>query len=134
MMPFGKNSEATANVAKILSVDDSAAMRQMLILTLKSVGHDVLSAIDGVDGLAKAASGVPVDLVITDIHMPNMNGLTLVRELRRLPGYLAVPVLVLSTEASTEMKQQGRSAGATGWIAKPFDPDRLLATIDKVLS
>ena len=109
-------------------------MRQMVGLTLKSAGHEVLSAVDGVDGLAKANSGAPVDLVITDVNMPNMDGLTLVRELRRLPQYQGVPLLVLTTEASTEKKQEGRAAGATGWIVKPFDPARLLATVQKVLA
>jgi two-component system, chemotaxis family, chemotaxis protein CheY len=114
-------------------VDDSASMRQMVSLTLKSAGHDVLSAVDGVDGLAQANSGAPVDLVITDVNMPNMDGITLVRELRRLPQYQGVPMLVLTTEASSEKKQEGRAAGATGWIVKPFDPARLLATVQKVL-
>jgi two-component system, chemotaxis family, chemotaxis protein CheY len=108
-------------------------MRQMVGLTLKSAGHEVVSAADGVEGLAKASTGAPVDLVITDVNMPNMDGLTLVRELRRLPQYQGVPLLVLTTEASAEKKQEGRAAGATGWIVKPFDPERLLATIDKVL-
>jgi two-component system chemotaxis response regulator CheY len=75
-----------------------------------------------------------VDLVITDVNMPNMDGITLVRELRQLPQYQGVPLLVLTTEASAEMKQKGRAAGATGWIVKPFDPTRLLATIQKVLA
>jgi two-component system chemotaxis response regulator CheY len=109
-------------------------MRQMVGLTLKSAGHEVVSAVDGVDGLAKASSGAPVDLVITDVNMPNMDGITLVRELRRLPQYQGVPLLVLTTEASTEKKQEGRAAGATGWIVKPFDPARLLATVQKVLA
>lgn len=121
-------------MARILAVDDSASMRQMVGLTLKSAGHVVVSAIDGVDGLAKASDGDPVDLVITDVNMPNMDGLTLVRELRRLPQYRGVPLLVLTTEASAEKKQEGRAAGATGWIVKPFDPNRLLQTIEKVLA
>ena len=121
-------------MARILAVDDSASMRQMVDLTLKGAGHDVLVAADGVEALRKASEGSPVDLVITDVNMPNMDGLTLVRELRRLPQYLGVPLLVLTTESSTERKQEGRAAGATGWIVKPFDPDRLLATVDKVLS
>jgi two-component system chemotaxis response regulator CheY len=109
-------------------------MRQMVGLTLKSAGHEVVSAVDGVDGLAKAGNGAPVDLVITDVNMPNMDGITLVQELRRLPQYRGVPLLVLTTEAGAEMKQRGRAAGATGWIVKPFDPDRLLATVAKVLA
>src|SRR6478735_4714759 len=121
-------------MARILAVDDSPSMRQMVHLTLQSAGHDVVSAIDGVEGLAKANAGAPVDLVITDVNMPNMDGITLVRELRRLPQYQGVPLLVLTTEASTEKKQEGRAAGATGWIVKPFDPDRLLATVNKVLA
>ncbi|HXC58707.1 MAG TPA: response regulator [Steroidobacteraceae bacterium] len=121
-------------MARILAVDDSPSMRQMVHLTLQSAGHDVVSAIDGVDGLSKACVGAPVDLVITDVNMPNMDGLTLVKELRRLPQYRGVPLLVLTTESSAEKKQEGRAAGATGWIVKPFDPERLLATVDKVLS
>ncbi len=109
-------------------------MRQMVGLTLQSAGHEVVSAVDGVDGLAKANSGIPVDLVITDVNMPNMDGITLVRELRRLPQYRGVPLLMLTTEGSAEKKQEGRAAGATGWIVKPFDPDRLLATVQKVLA
>lgn len=107
-------------------------MRQMVGLTLQSAGHDVVSAVDGVDGLAKANAGSPVDLVITDVNMPNMDGITLVRELRRLPQYQGVPLLVLTTEASTEKKQEGRAAGATGWIVKPFKQDQLIAVIKKV--
>ena len=87
---------------------------------------------DGVDGLAKASIGSPVDLVITDVNMPNMDGMTLVRELRRLPQYQGVPVLVLTTEASSERKQEGRSAGATGWITKPFEATKLGAAIRRV--
>ena len=121
-------------MARILAVDDSASMRQMVELALRSAGHEVVSAVDGVDGLAKANTGAPMDLVITDVNMPNMDGITLVRELRRLPQYMGVPLLMLTTEASAEKKQEGRAAGATGWIVKPFDPERLLATIDKVLA
>ena len=121
-------------MARILAVDDSASMRQMVNLTLKSAGHEVVSAVDGVDALKLANTGAPVDLVITDINMPNMDGISLVRELRRLPQYRGVPLLVLTTEATADKKQEGRAAGATGWIVKPFDPDRLIATVDKVLS
>lgn len=120
-------------MARILAVDDSPSMRQMVGLTLRSAGHEVLSAVDGVDALGKASCGEPLDLVITDVNMPNMDGLTLVRELRRLPQYRGVPLLVLTTEDGPERKQEGRAAGATGWIVKPFDPERLLATVGRVL-
>jgi len=108
-------------------------MRQMVHLTLQSAGHDVVSAVDGVDGLNKASVGAPVDLVITDVNMPNMDGLTLVKELRRLPQYRGVPLLVLTTESSSEKKQEGRAAGATGWLVKPFDPNKLIEVIQKVI-
>jgi two-component system chemotaxis response regulator CheY len=120
-------------MARILAVDDSAAMRQMVGVTLESAGHQVLSASDGDEALELARHETPVDLVITDVNMPKMDGLTLVRELRQLPQYKGVPLLVLTTEASTEKKLAGKEAGATGWIVKPFNPDRLLATIAKVL-
>jgi two-component system, chemotaxis family, chemotaxis protein CheY len=120
-------------MARILAVDDSASMRQMVGLTLKSAGHEVVSASDGDEALALAKTTEPVDLVLTDVNMPNMDGITLVRELRLLPGYKGVPLLVLTTDASTERKNEGRAAGATGWIVKPFNPDRLLETISKVL-
>jgi two-component system chemotaxis response regulator CheY len=120
-------------MARILAVDDSASMRQMVELTLKSAGHDVLTASDGDEALKLASSGAPVDLVITDVNMPNMDGISLVRELRQLPQYKGVPLLVLTTEASVERKMEGKQAGATGWIVKPFNPERMLETVAKVL-
>jgi two-component system chemotaxis response regulator CheY len=120
-------------MARILAVDDSASMREMVHLTLQTAGHEVVSAVDGVDALGKVGDDTTFDLVITDVNMPNMDGLSLVRELRRKPRFRGVPLLVLTTEASSEKKQEGRAAGATGWIVKPFDPDRLLATVDKVI-
>jgi two-component system chemotaxis response regulator CheY len=122
-----------AIMARILAVDDSASMRQMVSLTLQSAGYEVLSAVDGDDALRQASSGAPVDLVITDVNMPNMDGIALVRELRLLPQYKGVPLLVLTTEASVEKKMAGKEAGATGWIVKPFNPERLLETVTKVL-
>jgi two-component system, chemotaxis family, chemotaxis protein CheY len=119
-------------MAKILAVDDSAAMRQMVGITLSSAGHEVEQAADGCEALQKAEAA-KYDLVITDINMPRMDGITLVRELRGLESYKYVPLLVLTTEATTERKQAGKAAGATGWLVKPFDPERLLATINKVL-
>lgn len=119
-------------MAKILAVDDSASMRQMVTFTLKGAGHDVLEAADGAEALALAKSN-QVDLVLTDVNMPNMDGITLIRELRALPNYRFTPILTLTTESGGDKKQEGKSAGATGWIVKPFSPDQLLATIKRVL-
>jgi len=118
---------------RILAVDDSASMRQMVGITLTGAGYQVEQAADGCEAL-EIAGKQRFDLVITDVNMPNMDGITLVRELRNLPTYKYVPLLVLTTEATTERKQQGKAAGATGWLVKPFNPDRLLATIAKVLA
>ena len=117
---------------RILTVDDSAAMRQMVEVTLTSAGYDVEQATDGREAL-KIAGSSNFDLVITDVNMPEMDGLALVRELRGMASYKHTPLLVLTTEASTERKMAGREAGATGWIVKPFNPDKLLATVAKVL-
>jgi len=119
-------------MAKILAVDDSASMRQMVSFTLKGAGHDVTEAKDGVEALALAQNN-QVDLVLTDINMPNMDGVTLIKELRNLPNYKFTPMLTLTTESGTDKKMEGKQAGATGWIVKPFSPDQLLATINKVL-
>ncbi len=116
----------------ILAVDDSASMRQMVTFTLKGAGFDVVEATDGVEalGLAKQKS---VDLVLSDVNMPNMDGISLIRELRTLPNYKFTPMLMLTTESGPDKKNQGKEAGATGWIVKPFNPDQLLSTIKRVL-
>lgn len=119
-------------MARILAVDDSASMRQMVSFTLKGAGHDVVEAVDGVDALAKA-QGQKFELVISDVNMPNMDGITLIAELRKIADFKFIPMLMLTTESTGEKKQQGKAAGATGWIVKPFNPDQLLATIAKVL-
>jgi two-component system chemotaxis response regulator CheY len=116
----------------ILSVDDSASVRQMVQLTLRGAGYDVIEAVDGADGLAKAQS-TPVDMVITDLNMPVMNGLRLIEELRKLPHYRGVPIVFLTTESDAEMKNKAKAAGATGWIIKPFQKDQLVAIAKKVL-
>ena len=116
----------------ILAVDDSASMRQMVSFTLKGAGYDVVEAADGVQALA-AAKRQSFDLVITDVNMPNMDGIALIKELRGLPTYKFTPLLMLTTESSPEKKQQGKGAGATGWIVKPFNPDQLIKTVQKVL-
>lgn len=116
----------------ILAVDDSPSMRQMVGQTLRAAGYEVIEAVDGVEALELARSRV-VDLVITDVNMPNMDGITLVAKLRALPSYRLVPLLLLTTESSPERKAQGKQAGATGWMVKPFNPDQLLATLARVL-
>jgi two-component system chemotaxis response regulator CheY len=120
-------------MARILAVDDSPSMRQMVSIALAGAGYEVEQACDGVEALAIAQKS-RFDLVITDVNMPNMDGITLVKELRGKPNYKFVPLLVLTTEATPERKQQGKQAGATGWLVKPFNPERLLATIAKVLA
>ncbi len=120
-------------MATILAVDDSASMRQMVSFTLKGAGYDVIEAVDGVDALGKAKGSSP-DAVLTDVNMPNMDGITLIQELRKLPNYKHTPMLMLTTESSGDMKAKGKTAGATGWLVKPFNPDQLLATIKKVIS
>ncbi len=116
----------------ILAVDDSASIRQMVSYTLKSAGYEVTEAVDGEDALVKAKAKT-MDLVLTDQNMPKMDGLTLVRSLRLLPGYRTAPILILTTESGDAMKSQGRAAGATGWLVKPFDPQRLLDVVKKVI-
>ncbi|MEQ6291734.1 response regulator [Vogesella sp. GCM10023246] len=117
---------------KILTVDDSASIRQMVTFTLKSAGYEVVEAADGNAGLAKAQVS-QVDLVLTDQNMPGMDGLTLIRSLRQLPSYAATPILMLTTESSDQMKAQGRAAGATGWLVKPFDPQKLIDVVRRLV-
>lgn len=116
----------------ILAVDDSASLRQMVSFTLKGAGYDVVEAEDGADGLAKA-KGKQVDLVLTDQNMPKMDGITLIKSLRALPQYKSAPILMLTTESGDAMKAQGKAAGATGWLVKPFDPAKLLEVVKKVI-
>ncbi len=119
---------------KLLIVDDSTMLRDMLSYALNEGGYnDVIEAVDGIDGLEKAKL-TTFDLVITDVNMPNMDGLTLISEIRKLPQYTNIPVLVLTTERGDEMKSKGKSAGATGWIVKPFVPDQLLKAVNIVLN
>lgn len=120
-------------MAKILAVDDSASMRQMVSFTLKGAGHEVHEASDGAEALKVANSQSGFDLVISDINMPNMDGISLIKELRALPAFKFTPILMLTTESGAEKKGEGKAAGATGWIVKPFNPDQLLATIGKVV-
>jgi len=117
---------------KILVVDDSNSIRDMVCFTLKSSGYQTVEARDGQDGLSKAKTGV-FDLVISDVNMPNMDGITLCQELRKLANFKYTPILMLTTESSGDMKTRGKAAGATGWLVKPFNPEKLLATIKRVV-
>ncbi|MCX8085762.1 MAG: response regulator [Rhodocyclaceae bacterium] len=116
----------------VLAIDDSASIRQMVGFTLKSAGYEVVDAVDGEDGLAKAKAR-QFDLILTDQNMPRIDGLTLIKTLRGLPQYATTPILMLTTESSDAMKQQGRAAGATGWLVKPFDPQKLIEVVKKVI-
>jgi len=116
----------------VLAVDDSASIRQMVSFTLKSAGYEVVEAADGMEGLDKAKTRA-FNLVLTDQNMPRMDGLTLIKSLRGMPNYKSVPILMLTTESSDAMKSQGRTAGATGWLVKPFDPNKLIEVVKKVI-
>lgn len=116
----------------ILAVDDSPSIRQMVSFTLKSSGYEVVEAVDGIDGVEKAQAG-RFDLVLTDQNMPRLDGIGLVKRLRSLPQYATTPILMLTTESSDVMKSQGRAAGATGWLVKPFDPQKLIEVVRKVI-
>ena len=116
----------------VLTVDDSASIRNMVVFTLKGAGYEVVEAVDGQEGLDKAKART-FNLVLTDQNMPRMDGLTLVRSLRALAQYKAAPILILTTESSDAMKAAGKEAGATGWLVKPFDPPKLLEVVRKVI-
>ncbi|RJF79524.1 response regulator [Azospirillum cavernae] len=116
----------------ILSVDDSASMRQMVKLTLSTAGYQVVEAADGREALAKAKAGA-FNMVLTDLNMPNMDGLSLIRELRGLPAYRGVPIVFLTTESDAGKKNEAKAAGATAWIVKPFQQDQLLGVVRKVI-
>lgn len=120
-------------MARILAVDDSVSLRKLLAHTLVEGGHQVAEAQDGVDALAVAGRTPGLNLIITNVNMPNMDGLTLVKRLRALPLYRHTPILVLTTEMDPAKKKEAKESGATGWIVKPFVPEQLLATIRKVL-
>lgn len=117
---------------KIMTVDDSASVRQMVAFTLSKAGYEVMAAADGKEALDKLATE-PADMVITDLNMPNMNGIELTRSVRNLPAFKFMPILLLTTESQAERKQEGRAAGATGWIVKPFQEEQLLAVVKKLL-
>lgn len=117
---------------KILAVDDSASVRQMVDFTLRSAGYEVIAAVDGKDALTKAGRE-KFDMIITDLNMPNLDGIGLISELRKFPGYSFTPILMLTTESQPEKKDAGRKAGATGWIVKPFSAEQLTGVLQKLL-
>lgn len=116
----------------IMIVDDSASIRKVVRLTLEQKGFDVIDAVDGVEALKKL-NGVKIHLLITDVNMPNMDGITLVKEAKKLPAYKFTPMMMLTTEASNEKKMQGRAAGAKAWLVKPFQPPMLLNAVSKLI-
>jgi two-component system chemotaxis response regulator CheY len=119
-------------VKRIMTIDDSPSLRQMVALTLEDAGYEVVEACDGRDAVAKL-SGREYHLFVTDLNMPGMDGIELTRTLRSMPEYRFVPIVLLTTESTQEKKMQGKAAGATGWIVKPFLPADLLATVKKVM-
>ena len=116
-----------------LVVDDSPTMRQMVALTLTNAGFKVVEAEDGKDAINKVAGALKMDIVVTDLNMPKMDGISLIKELRKMAAFKFTPILMLTTESAADKKQAGKDAGATGWIVKPFNPDVMLKIIVKVL-
>jgi len=117
---------------RIMTVDDSASIRQMVSFTLKEAGYEAVEAVDGQDALSKL-NGTPIHMIITDLNMPNLDGIGLIKGVRANPAYKFIPIVMLTTESQDSRKQEGKQAGATGWIVKPFKPEQLLAVIKKVL-
>lgn len=117
---------------RIMAIDDSPSLRQMVALTLETAGYEVVEASDGRDAVARL-DGREYHLFITDLNMPGMDGIELTRKLRSMPEYRFVPIVLLTTESHQEKKMAGKAAGATGWIVKPFKPEDLLATVKKVM-
>jgi len=116
----------------IMTADDSASIRQMVRFTLEQAGYTVVEAVDGEDALKKLEY-TPINMLIADLNMPKMNGIELIREVRSKPRYKFMPIIMLTTESQTSKKQEGKEAGATGWIVKPFKPEQLIAVVKKVL-
>ncbi|MGD9158930.1 MAG: response regulator [Desulfobacteraceae bacterium] len=117
---------------KIMTVDDSASMRQMISFTLSSEGYEVMDAVDGEDAIRKL-DGKEVDLTITDLNMPNLDGIGLIKRLKEKPEHKFMPILMLTTESQESRKKEGKAAGAAGWIVKPFKPEQLVAVVKKIL-
>jgi two-component system chemotaxis response regulator CheY len=118
--------------ASILTVDDSASLRMAIRIALTGAGYAVTEAVDGADGLARATA-TRFDMIVTDLNMPNMDGLSMIRALREQPAQAGIPIIFLSTESDADMKAQAKAAGATGWLVKPFQPEQLIRVAQKVL-
>lgn len=116
----------------VMIVDDSASLRQVVNMALRGAGYEVLEACDGRDALAKL-NGQRVHLVISDVNMPNMDGITLVREMKKLDSYKFTPVIMLTTEAQDDKKREGQAAGAKAWVVKPFQPQQMLNAVSKLI-
>lgn len=116
----------------IMTVDDSASIRMMVKFTLKDLGYEIIEAANGSDALSKIDKH-PISMLITDINMPEMDGISLVKKVRELPAYKFIPIIVLTTESQDDKKREGKAAGATGWIVKPFKPEQLVAVVKKVM-
>lgn len=116
----------------IMTADDSTSIRQMVSFTLKQAGYDIIEAVDGQDAVNKLSDS-RIDMLLTDLNMPNMDGFELIKAVRAMPQFKFIPIIMLTTESQAGMKQKGKAAGATGWIVKPFKPEQLLAVIKKVL-
>lgn len=116
----------------ILIVDDSSSLRQVVSITLKGAGYNVIEACDGKDALTKL-NGQKIHLIVSDVNMPNMDGITFVTEAKKLPAYKFTPIIMLTTEASEAKKQAGQAAGARAWVVKPFQPAQMLAAVSKLI-
>jgi two-component system chemotaxis response regulator CheY len=116
----------------ILVVDDSASLRQVVGIALKGAGYDVLEACDGKDALGKL-NGQKIHLIISDVNMPNMDGITFVTEAKKLPDYKFTPIIMLTTESAENKKSAGQAAGAKAWVVKPFQPAQMLAAVSKLI-
>jgi len=119
-------------MAKILAVDDSKVIRDLVVAVLLEKGHEVVTANDGVEGMS-ATRSEQFDMILSDINMPNMTGISMVSKIRRLPGYEYIPIIMLTTESSEFKKEKAKKIGATGWLQKPFDPDRLMKAVNKLV-
>ena len=117
----------------ILIVDDSASLRQVVGIALRSAGYEVIEACDGVDALSKL-QGSKIHLIVSDVNMPNMDGITLVKEVKKLATHRFTPIIMLTTESQDEMKRKGQEAGAKAWVVKPFKPEQMLQAVEKLIS